>query len=182
MQIHRVCVQHGLREAQPPPLQAPGDQSPQHEPGALLQQAAQRLSAFLRRPHRGDQDIHHGAGVREDEVGPGRLCSYISQIQMNICMVSVTLCFIPVQRAQGPGGEGSFPSRSERPRRRRYFRLPYEVDHRRASAGQGEPHMLRLRLFGIFEQNGKRFNNRLVAVRLFKTLEAIGRNSFAFLF
>lgn len=69
MQVHRLCVQHGVRKAQFTPFQALGDQSPDHESHPLLQQAAQRLSSVLRHPHRRDKDLHHCAGVREDEVG-----------------------------------------------------------------------------------------------------------------
>lgn len=69
MQVHRLRVQHGVGEAQSTALQALEDQGPDHEPGALLQQAAERLSTLLRHPHRRDKDLHHRTGVRTDEVG-----------------------------------------------------------------------------------------------------------------
>lgn len=71
IQVHWLRVQHGVGEAQPPALQASDHQGPDCEPRSLLQQAAQRLQAFLRHPHRRDQDLHHCAGVREDEVSRG---------------------------------------------------------------------------------------------------------------
>lgn len=71
IQVHRLRVQHGVGEAQPPALQAFDRQGPDREPRTLLQQAAQRLPALLRHPHRRDQDLHHRTGVREDEVSRG---------------------------------------------------------------------------------------------------------------
>lgn len=53
--------------------------------------------------------------------------------------VSTLLFDLHVQRTQGPGGEGGFPAGRQRAGRRGGLRLPHEVDHRGASAGQGDP-------------------------------------------
>lgn len=43
LQVHWLCVQHGVWEAHHPPLQAPDHQSGDGQPSTLLQQAAQWL-------------------------------------------------------------------------------------------------------------------------------------------
>lgn len=52
--------------------------------------------------------------------------------------VSSLLINVHLQGTQGPGGEGGFPTGRQRAGRRGGFRLPHEVHHRGASAGQGD--------------------------------------------
>lgn len=52
--------------------------------------------------------------------------------------VSSLLLNVRLQRTQGPGGEGGFPTGRQRAGRRGGFRLSHEVDHRGASASQGD--------------------------------------------
>lgn len=84
-QVPGLHVQYGVGEAVAASHQACADQGSDSEPGAVLQQAAQRLPALLRRPHRRDQDLLHRAGLREDEVWslPASAKSAFNRIKMD---------------------------------------------------------------------------------------------------